>query len=311
MRPGIDTIWQEFAPAIDKLEHRRKLSLAFVAGIFVLCFALSLIGLLEDSPDRNTQNYLLVAFIVSALPTIFALRVSRRGLWLNYKPLSHLIVRRVLGDAYKPFGIIAAEDLDEHGILPAHSRLYREDGYSANLHGYRIRFQEIDAVQSLDPASSVRQWREYSRASGLYVLIELKRDLPTHTILVSKRNIHTFLKTFLRRHFGDYKEIGLVSPRFEKQFAVFSTDQIESRVAFHPAFMEKFMDIAAALNADAIEASFKNNKLLIHARYKKDLFQLGSFIKPLTPWDIECLSHELTLYEDILALLRLNPHTAP
>ncbi len=302
-----ERIWAEFRAGIDKVEQRRKLALLFPAGLFAGCLAISSIGLMDA---EKPFLYIAVSILIAALPAIIALRVSRRGLWLNYKPLSHLIVRRILGTAYKPHGIIEAEDMDSHGILPAHCRLYREEGYTANIHGYRIRFQEIDAVRSFD-SMSVRQWRERTRSSGLYVLIDMKRDLPAHTVLTSTRNRHTFLKNFLRHHFSDYKEIGLVSPRFKNQFAVYSTDQIEARLAFHPAFMEKFMDIAALLDADAIEASFKRNQLLIHARYKKDLFQLGHFFKPLSPLDLERLIHEVALYEDILAALRLNPYTAP
>lgn len=303
-------IWTEFAAPIARLESRRKNIFRFTAALFLCTIVLCLISLLQSSPDRDNIKYILVAICIGTVISAYALRVFRRGLWLSYKPLSHLIVRRILGAAYKPFGIIPAEDLDDHGILPRHSRLYREEGYSANLHGYRIRFQEIDAVHSFD-SMSVREWRETSVSSGLYVLIEMRRDLPAHTILVSRRNRHTFVKSFLRHHFGDYKPVGLVSPRFKDKFEVFSTDQVEARVAFHPAFMEKFMEIADRLDAVAIEASFKQNKLLIHARYKKDLFQLGSLRNPLTVYDIERLIQELKLYEDILSILRLNPYTAP
>ncbi|MCD8542718.1 MAG: DUF3137 domain-containing protein [Gammaproteobacteria bacterium] len=197
----------------------------------------------------------------------------------------------------------------QHGILPDHCRVYREEGYILNLHGYRVRFQEIDAVRS-SHAVSVREWYETSVGSGMYINVELKRNLPAHTILLTK-NIRSYLKIFLRKHFGDYKEIGLVSPRFMNQFMVYSTDPIEARVAFHPAFIEKFMEIAARLRAVSVEASFLRDKLLIHGRYKKDLFQLGHFWRPLRIEDIEILMEELTLYADIIETLRLNPYTAP
>ena len=298
-------IWDEYAADLARLEKHRIQSLIFVAAIFFTLF----LGSLLMIPDENTGTYILIAFIVSSLPTYWAYKSMRRGQWLRCKPVSHLIVRRLLGDAYRAWGIIETDDIVQHGILPAHCRLYREEGYSVNIHGYAIKFQEIDAVRSFHE-TSVREWREHSVGSGLYIDVRLKRMLPAHTILLSK-NLNSFLKRFIRKHFSDYKPVGLVSPKFHDRYEVFTTDQVEARVAFHPAFMEKFMEIADCLNATSVEASFRRTKLLIHARYKKDLFQLGRFLRPITLDDIDNLKHELKLYGDILAILKLNPYTAP
>lgn len=298
-------IWDEFADDLARVEKHRIHSLVFVSGIFLFLFMGSLLML----PAEGKGTYILITFIIALLPTLWAFKSMRRGHWLRCKPVSHFIVRRLLGDAYRAWGIIETDDIIQHGILPAHCRLYREEGYSVGIHGYSIKFQEIDAVRS-SHNTSVREWRERSVGSGLYIDVRLKRMLPAHTILLSK-NLNSFLKRFLKKHFSDYKPVGLVSPKFHDRYEVFTTDQVEARVAFHPAFMEKFMEIADCLNATSVEASFKRTKLLIHARYKKDLFQLGRFLRPITIDDIDMLRHELKLYGDILAILKLNPYTAP
>ncbi len=298
-------IWDEFSDDLARLEKHRVQSLIFVGGVFLSLFLGSLLML----PPENAGMYILVTFIIASMPTLWAYKSMRRGQWLRCKPVSHLIVRRLLGDAYRAWGIIETDDIIQHGILPAHCRLYREEGYSVNIHGYAIKFQEIDTVRSSHHAS-VREWNERSVGSGLYIDIRLKRMLPAHTILLSK-NLNSFLKRFIKKHFSEYKPVGLVSPRFQGRYDVYTTDQVEARVAFHPAFMEKFMEIADCLNAQSVEASFKRTKLLIHARYKKDLFQLGRFLRPITIDDIDNLKHELKLYGDILAILKLNPYTAP
>lgn len=298
-------IWDEFADDLSRLEKHRIQSLTFVAGVFLFLFLGSLLLL----PQENAGTYILVTFAFAMIPTLWTYKSMRRGHWLRCKPVSHLIVRHLLGDAYRAWGIIETDDIIQHGILPAHCRLYREEGYSVNIHGYAIRFQEIDAVRSFN-ADSVREWREHSVGSGLYIDVRLKRMLPAHTILLSK-NLNSFLKRFLKKHFSEYRPVGLVSPRFHDRYEVYTTDQVEARVAFHPAFMEKFMEIADCLNATSVEASFRRTKLLIHARYKKDLFQLGRFLRSITIDDIDNLKHELKLYGDILAILKLNPYTAP
>lgn len=303
-------IMQRFEPELSRVENKRRSAIHYICLIFVLCFGVGMIGVPYNEAFQDIVRYMSVCALVAALPTYFTYRVLRRNQWLLYKPVSALIARSLFGNAYKAWGIIEADEIAKHEILPAHCRLYREEGYVLNLHGYHLRFQEIDAVRSSHP-DSVREWYEDSVGSGLYVLIRLKRDLPAHTILFSKGKTRTLLKRFLRKNFGRYKPVGLVSPAFSDQFEVLSTDQVTARVAFHPAFLEKFMAITAALNSNDIEASFRQNELLIHARYKRDMFQLGRFFRPLSEMDIDMLIQELRLYGQIVETLKLNPYTAP
>ena len=299
-------IWEKFAPDIERVESKRRAAVRSVVGLFVIAFAVGMIG----APEEGALHYAMGCALIASIPSFLIYRLLRRNQWLLNKPLSALISRAIFGNAYKAWGIIEAEEIVKHEILPDHCRLYREEGYSLNLHGYHIRLQEIDAVRSTHP-DSVREWYEHSVGSGLYVLIKLKRDLPAHTILFSKGTARTFLKRFIKKNIDRYAPVGLVSPRFMNRFEVLTTDQVEARVAFHPAFMEKFMELAAALGTDDIEASFLENELLIHARYKHDMFQLGHFFRPLTEADIDLLMQELKIYSAIVESLRLNPYTAP
>lgn len=303
-------IMQRFEPELARVESKRRAAVHSTAGLFIIAFAIGMIGAPYHESVQDIVRYMSVCTLVAAIPTHFFFRVLRRNQWLLYKPVSALIARSLFGSAYKAWGIIEADEIAKHEILPAHCRLYREEGYVLSLHGYHIRFQEIDAVRSSHP-DSVREWYENSVGSGLYVLIRLNRDLPAHTILFSKRKARTLLKRFIRKNLGRYKPVGLVSPAFTDRFEVLSTDQVSARVAFHPAFLEKFMAIASALNSDDIEASFRQNELLIHARYKRDMFQLGRFFRPLSEMDIDMLIQELRLYGQIVETLKLNPYTAP
>lgn len=299
-------IWERFAKDIERVESKRRAAVRSVVCSFILVFAIGMIGL----PQSGVFYYVAGCAVAASIPSLLIYRLLRRNQWLLNKPLSALICRAIFGESYKAWGIIDAEEMARHEILPAHCRLYREEGYSLNLHGYHIRFQEIDAVRSTH-ADSVREWHEQSVGSGLYVLIKLKRDLPTHTILLTKNTGRTFLKRFIKKNIDRYQSVGLVSPRFTDAFEVLTTDQVEARVAFHPAFLEKFMELASLLNTKDIEASFCADELLIHARYKHDMFQLGHFFRPLTETDIDSLIQELTIYASIVESLRLNLYTAP
>ncbi len=300
------TLWEQFAADIERVENKRRAAVRSVFGSFVIVFCLGMLGV----PQEDVLGYIAGCLLIALIPSLLIYRLLRRNQWLLNKPLSAIICRAIFGNAYKAWGIIEADEMARHEILPAHCRLYREEGYSLNLHGYHIRFQEIDAVRSTH-ADSVREWHERSVGSGLYILIKLKRDLPAHTILFTKKTARTFLRRFVKKNLGHYQSVGLVSPRFADAFEVLTTNQTEARIAFHPAFMEKFMELASLLNTQDIEASFRTNELLIHARYKHDMFQLGHFFHPLTEADIDSLIQELKIYGAIVDSLKLNPYTAP
>ncbi len=311
----VSDTWHYFENHIAKVEAKRKAALLTVVGSFFSAWIIFILltvcakNMFDPFTPRTIGYYIEIQFLLSIAFAFFVYRLLKRGVWLAYKPLSHLIAKRILGPAYRAWGIIEVEELQSHGIIPDHCRVYREEGYILNIHGYSVRFQEIDAVRS-GHVDSVREWYETSMGSGLYIDVELKRRLSAHTILIS-RGMHSYLKIFIRRHRESYRDVGLVSPRFADRFIVLSTDQIEARMAFHPAFIEKFMDIATHLNTKHVEASFLGDKLLIHARYKKDLFQIGHLFRPLRQSDIALLIQELNLYDDIIETLNLNPYTAP
>lgn len=302
-------VWNKLASDFDRVERHRQFAWAFIGIVFGIPVVLGMLGYLIGN-ITNATVYFLACTGIATLMAYATFWVMRRGHWLNCKPLSHLALREILGHAYKPWGIIEPEEIDQHGILPDFSRLYREEGYAATIHGYRIRFQEIDAVRSFHPMS-VREWYERSIRSGLYVLVELKRGIPAHTILLTKGPLRDRFKRLYYIYVRKYRPVGLVSPRFKNRFDVLSTDQVSARIAFHPAFIEKFMEIADLLNAKSMEASFSGHALLFFAHYKKDLFQLGHMFCAIRPEDIAAMIEEVKIYEELIATLKLNPYTMP
>lgn len=59
------------------------------------------------------------------------------------------------------------------------------------------------------------------------------------------------------------KRAGLASPKFEKLFEVYTTDQVEARYLLPPDFMERIMDLEASVDGNNIRFAFSKGKLYI------------------------------------------------
>ena len=96
-----------------------------------------------------------------------------------------------------------------------------------------------------------------------------------------------------------FKEVNLESIYFEKQYQLYSNNQIEARYIFTPAFIEKINKIRDIFKTNKIRGSFKNNKLILTINTNKDMFALGDDFKKT---DYRTF---LNFYQEMISLLQL------
>lgn len=85
-------------------------------------------------------------------------------------------------------------------------------------------------------------------------------------------------------NFGtDLQRVGLVDPKFEKTFEVFSNDQVEARYLLTPVFMERLLELETLMKGKKARAAFAGGDLLV-AIEGGNLFEPGSMFKPLADY---------------------------
>ncbi len=305
-----EEIWAAFEDKIEALDRKRRKYLLTLCSIFFVWSGCAFIAWKFLDPAASPFDFFIPAWIATSIPLFYIYKTFRRAYRLDRKFLSHHIMIKMLGSAYRSHTSLPVKQITEHNLLPkVHSRLYQEDGYLLNIAGYRVIFQEIEAVKSLH-RDSVRDHYEFPVARGIMIHLRLKRRLKSHTVLVSRARFPSFFSDpFLQDR--KYAPVGLVSPEFSQKYQVYSTDQMEARLLFHPAFIEKFITLAENLSSSRIEVSALEDKILIFARYGYDRFQLGTLFKSVSYADLEALIDELEIYANIIDTLNLNPYTAP
>ena len=81
--------------------------------------------------------------------------------------------------------------------------------------------------------------------------------------------------------FKSLKQVVLEDVEFNKQFMVFSNDEIDARYLATPAFMERFKSMQLAFCAKNIKCSVLDNRILFVIKTTKNLFELGNIFSPI------------------------------
>lgn len=99
-------------------------------------------------------------------------------------------------------------------------------------------------------------------------------------------------------------------PAFEKEFAVYSGDQVESRYLLTPTFMERLTKLSS-LFSNKIQCSFYDKgSLLIMIPTDKSFFAVSSvYIKDNFIEDIDVVLQQMHQIFNIIKILKLNKKT--
>jgi hypothetical protein len=182
--------------------------------------------------------------------------------------------------------------LHTYRILKAFDSVKAEDEIAGTYRGLEVRIVEL----RLDVGSGDDRRNVFD---GLLVDLVLPRSLTGTTAVVSDAGVLGNLEARWRSN--TLQRVRLEDPRFEARFEVYSTDQIEARALFTPAFMERFTALAE-LSGFALPGAWAEGNRLVAALPKRtpvDLFEPPVYWKPARGKVL------LALSQDIEAVLKM------
>jgi hypothetical protein len=142
--------------------------------------------------------------------------------------------------------------------------------------------------------------------SGKIILFKLDKEFSGKTILLPSWSSHQC---------HDLEPVKLEDPEFEKNYKVFSTDQVEARYLLTPAFMERLDQLAKIYNTDITQASFYDSRILIAFSSKSEpamlnLFQTGTLYESvINTDDIHNFLTEMHSILETINILQLSDQT--
>jgi hypothetical protein len=195
----------------------------------------------------------------------------------------------------------------EFDIIPSYENENNEDHIQGKYKGVNISLCE----------SHLMNKKEETLFKGIVISLDIHKYFKGKTVvrkdfgsvgnLVGKtyRRSAEILKGSSR--FSELTSVRLEDPRFEKEFEVFSTDQVEARYLLTTSFMERLLELRNKLYIQKIECSFYKNVLLMMISTKKDMFEPGSIFEPADfVDDVRSLLIEMNLIFEIIDILKLD-----
>ena len=195
----------------------------------------------------------------------------------------------------------------EFDIIPSYENENNEDHIQGKYKGVNISLCE----------SHLMNKKEETLFKGIVISLDIHKYFKGKTVvrkdfgsvgnLVGKtyRRSAEILKGSSR--FSELTSVRLEDPRFEKEFEVFSTDQVEARYLLTTSFMERLLELRDKLFIQKIECSFYKNILLMMISTKKDMFEPGSIFEPADfVDDVRSLLIEMNLIFEIIDILKLD-----
>ena len=177
-----------------------------------------------------------------------------------------LTYRRASGDRVAKF---AAER-----ILPLYDSVEAEDEIAGTHDGLPIEIVEVRLRKRVNKKTRVV-------FDGLLIAITLPRSLTGTTVVLTDRGLWEHFKATWRG--AALEAVQLDDVTFEQRYDVYSTDQIEARALLTPAFMERFMALAAT-SGFSLPGAMAEGNILVVALPKRmgaaDLFEPPPYWKP-------------------------------
>lgn len=311
LSPEMEAIWKdELSPFLSERETRRKQAVkelvigvggGIAGGIVVLAVLLSLAMV-------PFAVFGLVAAIMAGSyfggRKFMALRKEVKvGL------LDRLAEASSMRYSLKPPTPTRFNVFREHGLIPSSNREAFEDHFIGERHGSVFELYEAELKQR---RRSKNRTYYVTVFRGLMIRIEFPRTVEGVTVITRDKGIFNALEGWGRKTFGNKLEkVGLVDPKFEKIFEVYSSDQVMSRYLLTPTFMERLLALEIAVKGKKVRAAFDERQgggELLIAVETGNLFEPGSLFKPLDDEErVRNLLREIELVTGMLDLMVRPP----
>ena len=133
---------------------------------------------------------------------------------------------------------------------------------------------------------------------GAVIKIDMNKNFEGTTVIRPKKEIEFKYIKDLKK--AKLEKVELEDINFNKTYETYSTDQIESRYLLTTSFIERFLNIAMTFSSKVAFCAFHGKHVYIAPYCKKDLFSVGSLIKPVN--DSEQF---MRLFNELVSILAL------
>ncbi|MCE9680391.1 DUF3137 domain-containing protein [Shewanella sp. AS1] len=232
--------------------------------------------------------------------------------WWAYRPVKeykanvkHLVFPYIFsyfGDdfIFNPNQRMSLPLLELSKLLPDYDDAHFDDYVHGSHKGVAITINELKLTKEVRRDKRTETQTQFQ---GVMVKLGSHKAFKGHTVVIKNRG---GLVNFFSDSFRGLSRVKLEDPRFEKQFDVFSTDQIEARYLLTVSFMERLQELASLFD-NKIQCAFYADSLLIMLSSRDNRFELGSLFQPATfEYEFSQINREMKQLFAMIDILKLD-----
>ncbi len=297
----------ELLPELQELEAERKEiknTLIYpTAGLGV--FAIIMVFML---PNLGIQSLVLTGVTGTGVWVWFKTKASRE-FRTNFKISIIGKILRYINPKYRysPYGRLDRNEFVSTGIFNrTPERYHGEDLISGTDDQTEFSFSEVTAQYYVRDQNNRQQLKTLFR--GLIFKADFHKHFQSRTVIlpdIGEKYLGAFGKALQRLNITRAGMVELESVEFEKEFVVYSDDEIEARYILSPSFMEKLLVCRERLDID-ISLSFYKSNIYIAMPFRKDFFEPSIFKTLIDSTKVEEYYEDMKMVLEIIKELNLN-----
>ena len=209
--------------------------------------------------------------------------------------------------SYSPTKKMSLSEFKKSGIFLMGVDRYRGDDYiEGKIDSTHVEFSEVHAEYRTRDSKGRTSYHTIFK--GLLFSADFNKhfNVKTYVLTDVAEKMFGFLGTKLQKMNKWRGElVKLEDIEFEKEFAIYSGDQIESRYILSPSLMERILSFRQKTKK-RIQMSFVDSRLYVTVPYRKNLFEPKLFGDIVDFKNIEEYHNDLNLVLDLIKTLKLN-----
>jgi len=277
-----DFYYKTLYPTLNKLEKDRKQlkHRIFIVGII---YTLTIFLVIVSLKNIFFQNLDALIFIAIAYVGIgaFIYRMLIKDYTSEFK---EKIIKPLISELDSNLNYTSKQHVPQHLFENAKlftseiDRLNGNDFVNGEIDEVKIQFSDIHAEKRTKSADDKESWSTIFK--GLFIVAEFNKHFNAHTVILpdsAQSNFGDLIGSWLQSNNSNRDElVKMDSPEFEKEFVVYSSDQIEARYILSHSLMKRLLSFKNK-SKHPVYISFVGESIHMAIEYNKDLFEPSVF----------------------------------
>ena len=269
----------ELRPMLEALEEERKARLQ-KAGTAVAALGVLVAVIAGIVMNAGGGQGALIVVVIGGFLTVGAWILFTKDFKLNFK---NSVIRQIIqyvdpNLSYSPENMISSGEFQSSTLFKERIDRYKGEDYVQGLiDKTEIRFSELHAEHKTTTTDSKGNTQTHWSTifKGLFFVADFNKHFHGRTVVLPDSAEKWFGKLgqkFQSMNMNRDDLVKLEDPEFEKEFVVYSTDQIEARYILSPALMRRILELKRRLKVP-VHIGFVNSNLYMALSIKKNMFE--------------------------------------